>query len=656
MYYEEETGYYPDEEIGGVISEPLDLHTVRPEDPELPPDAPPKTHNRKFPWLAAGVGTLLVAAVLRNQEKEKTMPAHGEKTDEREAMFITAMRVLEVPRDLRGLADKMSEMGLTAPRYTGFDDWADMLRRRAAMFELPIEVRRQRRDAFRKGMASGKKQGVLRLAHMFREAGSWVAAEKLEEHARGLPDSPVSTPSASPAAGMAGEYGVEHDPAYMSPPSDHVELEQGQRYNGSILSSEGGDTVGLGPFASGQTINISPFPSRPFAGTSGADPGDLGDLPGGLDTPAPTYADFGAARRRSGRHGQKKHHRQSQQSQQQQNGGGGGDSGGGGGDSEGGGDDGGNGGGDPNLSSDIASAVSQGVSQAVSQIQGDGNYYGRSRRGGGAGAISGDALVGYDRKTYPAGPATPRAGAPARPLPPTSVPHPGGTAGLVSRQLLSGSARPAPPRPSAPGMRPAPPNLNRPAPPNLGRPAPPNLGNLSYRGFGAFSNMGQFGRRYADHMFPHLQSGGSGMGYPPPPSPDGSDAADVADGTLSPTSSVSSPVASPISSSDGMSSMFSDALSAAQGAASTAVSAASSIAQGLGGGGPSNGGGGGGDDGGGDTGDSAAQTEQTTDSGDVSDIAGDYAVDPITRKRITRKSGDYAVGGKPGVRTGMMRG
>jgi hypothetical protein len=614
----------------------------------------------KFPWLETGVVALAAAAILRETKpKEKAMPAHGEKDTEREVIYLTAMRTLDDPSKLRSLADKMASLGLTAPKHTGLDDWAEMLRRRAALKEQPESVKAQRREAFLRGMKSQNKDGVFKLAAMFRETGAFGAADTLEEHAKGLPDVPVST---SPPATHAGEamaergdftsagrrgddFGAMHgnqQPPLAGSDLDEIEADGGGRY-GSMLT-DGGDAIGMSPFADGQTLPV-------------------------LDDSMFAPSTFEGPPRRRARHGtphaptvsrpRPPIGRASVQPTSQGVAGAGGAAPGGASD-PGGGGGGGSGGGDDDGDSVMV--------QPVSDEPGDGQFgfvpsfdppraAGRHLSGPRAAVISPHAPSAPGG--HPAAPGS-RPGAPGGH--PAAPSHPSGPAAPRSpsapgRPHLGAPPPPAhSPLPPSVGPRPAPPALSgyvpsgfRPSPP-IPRPAPPSGVGGMYAGWGGFEGMGSNirRRRFADDMFPELSipASPSGGSYDPgsysgtAPSAPTVNVTDAGSGASNGTGGASSGDTS------GVAALAQQALDTAQGAVSAAQSAAQSassaamnVAQG-----PS-------------MPDDVASADTTPD-GDSS-VSGEVHVDPMTGKPLGgghAERGDYAIGGKPGVRAGMMRG
>jgi hypothetical protein len=99
-------------------------------------------------------------------------------TPERQKIFEAALSNLKDPIALRKLADEFEKAGLKSQ--------AELLRKRAALRELPPETKVKRREAFRAGMASVSKSGVESLANAFAKEGATGAATALRNYAQGL--------------------------------------------------------------------------------------------------------------------------------------------------------------------------------------------------------------------------------------------------------------------------------------------------------------------------------------------------------------------------------------------------------------------------------------------------------------------------------------
>lgn len=99
-------------------------------------------------------------------------------TSERKIVYQTALRKEKDPSKLRALAESFRAEGLTAQ--------ADLLEKRAALRELPAEVKAARRAAFKSALASTNKAAVLAMANALDNEGATGAADKLREYAGGL--------------------------------------------------------------------------------------------------------------------------------------------------------------------------------------------------------------------------------------------------------------------------------------------------------------------------------------------------------------------------------------------------------------------------------------------------------------------------------------
>lgn len=124
--------------------------------------------------VAIAVAGLTGAAVYR---KRKSVPV-GVLTPDRERIYTQAMNTLADPAGLRQLAAAFENAKLFSH--------AEMLRKRAALRELPDDVKKARRDAFKSVMASTDKKAVLAFAQKMQDEGCTGAAAKLRERAAGL--------------------------------------------------------------------------------------------------------------------------------------------------------------------------------------------------------------------------------------------------------------------------------------------------------------------------------------------------------------------------------------------------------------------------------------------------------------------------------------
>jgi hypothetical protein len=113
-------------------------------------------------------------------------------TTERDRIYRSAISgALKDPAKLRALADAFEREKLYPQ--------AQLLRQRAALRELPPEIKSARRQVWRKAMVSKDKRAVLALADAYEKEGCTTAAQRLRTYASGLPDvrasaEPIVTP------------------------------------------------------------------------------------------------------------------------------------------------------------------------------------------------------------------------------------------------------------------------------------------------------------------------------------------------------------------------------------------------------------------------------------------------------------------------------
>lgn len=110
----------------------------------------------------------------------KKVQKKGVLTPEREAAFENAMNRVLDSTQLRKLASAFEGEGLA--------EQASLLRKRAALRDLPKDVKQKRRDIFKRALASKNKKAVLETASAFEGEGCIGVAEKLREYAEGLSD------------------------------------------------------------------------------------------------------------------------------------------------------------------------------------------------------------------------------------------------------------------------------------------------------------------------------------------------------------------------------------------------------------------------------------------------------------------------------------
>lgn len=124
------------------------------------------------------LGGLVAGGYYAKTQHEKNIPPKGELTPERQMIFETALDQVKEPAKLRGLAKAFREQGLIKE--------ADILDKRAALRDLPPDVKEGRRDAYRKGMDSKDPIAINTLAAAFESEGATGAAESLRKQAIAL--------------------------------------------------------------------------------------------------------------------------------------------------------------------------------------------------------------------------------------------------------------------------------------------------------------------------------------------------------------------------------------------------------------------------------------------------------------------------------------
>lgn len=115
----------------------------------------------------------------------------GVMTAERDRVYRAAIGgSLKTPEKLRALADLFEKERLYPQ--------AQLLRQRAALRELPDDIKKQRRLVFRRAMRSTNKAAVFAVADAYDKEGCTTACEKLRAYASGLPDVAPSAPPITP--------------------------------------------------------------------------------------------------------------------------------------------------------------------------------------------------------------------------------------------------------------------------------------------------------------------------------------------------------------------------------------------------------------------------------------------------------------------------
>lgn len=124
-----------------------------------------------LPWILGGT---IAAAWYRAAHR----PARGRLTADREAVLKATLEDTKDPLALRRLADAFDKEGLTSE--------ATLLRKRAALKELPAATQEKRRQAFRDALTSTDAAAVRKIAAAFDGEGCTAVAAKLRTYALGL--------------------------------------------------------------------------------------------------------------------------------------------------------------------------------------------------------------------------------------------------------------------------------------------------------------------------------------------------------------------------------------------------------------------------------------------------------------------------------------
>jgi hypothetical protein len=100
-------------------------------------------------------------------------------TPVRQKLFEALLWHQKEPKKLYKMADKFEKEGLL--------EQATKLRKLAAIYELPAEKKAERREIFKKAMASTNRDAVNNTAQLFDDDGCVGAAAALRKYASGLP-------------------------------------------------------------------------------------------------------------------------------------------------------------------------------------------------------------------------------------------------------------------------------------------------------------------------------------------------------------------------------------------------------------------------------------------------------------------------------------
>ena len=101
----------------------------------------------------------------------------GVMTPERQKVYDAAMISMDAPA-LRKLSAAFDKMGLP--------EQAEMLGKRAALRELPDELKKQRTEVMQKALTSDNKEAIADVANAFEKEGATGAAQRLRERLEAL--------------------------------------------------------------------------------------------------------------------------------------------------------------------------------------------------------------------------------------------------------------------------------------------------------------------------------------------------------------------------------------------------------------------------------------------------------------------------------------
>jgi hypothetical protein len=139
--------------------------------------------------LGAGVGAVVGGGIAHASGGTN----RGVLTAQRQIIFERAMESIKDPNELKKLADAYAHEGLGVQ--------ADLLRKRAALRDLPADTKEQRRVAFRKAMAADDADVILKIAAAFEAEGALDAAKTLRAHGVAVQAAHAAGKSAKPTAG-----------------------------------------------------------------------------------------------------------------------------------------------------------------------------------------------------------------------------------------------------------------------------------------------------------------------------------------------------------------------------------------------------------------------------------------------------------------------
>ena len=152
--------------------------------------------------IAVVLGTATLYRIYRR-------PRRVGMTGKRKQIYESALVTLKQPEKLRALAAAFEGEGLIAE--------ADLLKKRAAIRELPKSKREERRAIFRRAIQSSNIPAIRAVADEFRAAGCTGAAANLYQHADSLVEQ-AEAMIVPPVASM----GREEDDATANVEDDEV--------------------------------------------------------------------------------------------------------------------------------------------------------------------------------------------------------------------------------------------------------------------------------------------------------------------------------------------------------------------------------------------------------------------------------------------------
>ena len=165
--------------------------------------------------LTGGIGAVVGGAIANVAQ-----PTHkGVMTPKRSIIYKAAITSTKDPDELRRLADAFEAENLKP--------WAEMLRKRAALRELPPDIREARKNVYRKALCSDSPEEIETAAKLFENEGAADAAKGLRDHADAVKAAHAAGMSTKPMADgkMIEKFAEKLMKAIVSfgPDSDHAQ-------------------------------------------------------------------------------------------------------------------------------------------------------------------------------------------------------------------------------------------------------------------------------------------------------------------------------------------------------------------------------------------------------------------------------------------------